>query len=387
MGQNRCDTITLENYGTFPRQVTTLRTTGNGIVTEPALPLQIGPGEQVDVVVCRTSDVAGIERDTLIIGDSWLQRTVWAIEIDVRDDQEGPDITGSVDPCSTSVDVTIADDRPFDFGIESIRVMDEILENCTVEVRTTGVARSTYRIEITDPFFDAVYGFEAVDSAGNFSRTIDTIPGFTLAIDDEAGEFSSRRLPGVPLGEVVCETITLSNYGSRPQIIRDVLVLGNVRFSIPQHQFTITVPPGGTAPLTICYEPVVADTMPDLDTLVFLHGCVDKRLEVSSNGAEVAYQGLTRCDVPVEVNVERLASPILVMPQPADDALTLVLGEQTEALMVRMVDLQGADVLSASWSGAPTRSVQLDVSQIAAGTYGLFVRSDAGTMTTLVIFR
>jgi len=387
IGQNRCDTVTLENYGLFPHDVTILRTTGSGIVTEPALPVQIGPGEKVNVVICRTSDMAGIELDTLIIGDTCLERTIWAIEIDVRDDQIGPDITGNVDPCSTSVDVTIADDRPFDFGIESIRVMDEVLENCTVEARTTGVARSTFRIDILDPFFDAVYGFEAVDSAGNRSQTIDTIPGFTLAIDDEAGEFSSRRLPGVPLGEVVCETITLTNYGTRPQVIRDVIVAGNVRFSIPQHQFTITVPPGGSAPLTVCYEPVIADTVPDIDTLIFLHGCVDKQLEVRSNGAQVAYQGLTRCDVPLEVTVERLASPLLVMPQPADDALTIVLGDETEALMVRVVDLQGAEVLSATWSGAPTRSAQLDLSEIAAGTYGLFVRSDAGTSRTLIIVR
>ena len=387
IGQNRCDTVTLENYGLFAREVTILRTTGKGVITEPALPLTLSPGDQVDVVICRTSDVGGIELDTLIIGDTCGERTVWAVEIDVRDDQLGPDITGNVDPCSTSVDVTIADDRPFDFGIESIRVMNEVLENCTVEERTTGVARSTYRIDILDPFQDAVYGFEAVDSAGNTSQTIDTIPGFTLAINDEAGEFSSRRLPGIPLGEVVCETITLTNYGSRDQVIRDVLVLGNLRFSIPQHQFTITIPPGGSAPLTICYEPVIADTIPDVDTLVFLHGCVDKRLEVKANGSEVIYQGLTRCDVPVEVNVARLPTPIMVMPQPADDVLTLVLGDKTEALMVRVVDLQGAEVLSADWSGAPTQSVQLNVSQIAAGTYGLFVRSDTGTYRTMVIVR
>ncbi len=385
IGQNRCDTVTLQNYGRFPRTITSMRTTGKGTITEPPLPVTLPPGMMVDVIVCRTSDSAGIERDTLIIGDTCLERSVMAVEIDVRDDREGPDVTGAVDPCSTSVVVTVADDRPFDFGLRSVRVMTEVLQNCTVEQRTTSVARETYLIQITDPFQDAVYGFEAVDSADNRTQTIDTIPGFTLAINGEGGSFSSRSMSEVTLGSVRCDTITLTNYGSRPQVLRDVLVAGNVRFSVPQHQFAIVVPPGGSAPLVVCYEPRDADEDPDLDTLIFLHGCADKRLEVSANGSPVVFQGLTRCDVPVELNVERLSSTLTVMPQPATDVLTLVLGQASTSIHVRLVDLQGADVLAASWTGDPTRSVRLDLSPVASGTYGLVVRSDTGTARTIVV--
>lgn len=385
IGQNRCDTIVLENYGLYTRTITSLRTTGKGLVTQPALPLSVDPGDRVEVIVCRTLDVGGLDLDTLFVGDSCRERAVLAVEIDVKDDRDSPEISAEIDPCSTTVNVTIADDRPYDFGLKSIRVMDEIQRNCAVVLNAESVARTTYTVTITDPFNDAIYGFEAIDSADNSRQYIDTISGFTLAIAGSTGPVSTHRLPSTTLGTYVCDTVMLSNYGLQPQVVTDVFVRRNTLFSLPQHQFAITIPPGDSAPLIICYEPRVADTIPDLDTLVFFDGCASKSLEVAGTGLPVELQGLSRCDLPVDIRVDQLARPMTVFPQPARDQLTMVFSESVQSASVQMVSISGDVVRSDAWAGDPTNSMSMALHGVAAGAYLLIVETSKGVHYQTVI--
>lgn len=385
IGQNRCDTILLENYGLYTRTITTLRTTGKGVVTQPAVPFSIDPGDRVEVVVCRTLDVGGIDVDTLFIGDSCRERAVLAVEIDVKDDRDSPEITADVDPCSTTVTVTIADERPYDFGLKTIRVMDEVLQNCVVVVNTESVARTTYTVTITDPFDDAIFGFEAIDSADNRTQFVDTLPGFTLMVAGSTNRATKHRLPLTTLGDYSCDTIQLTNYGLRPLVIPTVLVRGNVQFSLPQHQFPITIPPADSAPLTICYEPRAADSIPDLDTLVFVQGCSAREVEVSGLGLPIELQGLSRCDVPVDIRVDQLSRPMTIFPQPATDHVTLVFSHAVATATVRILSMMGAIVRTDFWQGAPTQSMMLSVQGIASGSYLLVVHTTEGAFYQTVI--
>jgi hypothetical protein len=285
------------------------------------------------------------------------------------------------------VDVAVADERAFDFGLMTVRILDSVLQNCTVERRTESVPRNTYKVTILDPFEDAIYGFEAIDSASNVTRQIDTVPGFTLAIAGERGELSSTTIPEVPVGSVVCDTVWLSNYGSRTQNVRSVFVRLNVRFSLPPSQFEIVIPPGEQRPLAICYEPIAADESPDLDTLEFIYGCSVKRHTLSATGGEVVYSGLSRCNVPVEVSVERIPSAMVLMPSPAEDHVTIVLKDETDHASVRLVSMQGETVSTWNWVGVATRSLLLDLHEIAAGTYGVVVEHRRGTATSLLLVR
>lgn len=387
IGQNRCDTIVLENYGLYTHTITSLRTSGKGVVTTPSVPFNLAPGKRAEVIVCRTLDVGGLDIDTLFIGDSCLERAVLAVEIDVKDDKDSPSITATVDPCSTKVDVVIADDRAYDFGLKTIRVMDEILQNCTIEQRTSTVAVSTYQVTITDPFADAIYGFEAIDSADNARQFVDTIPGFTLSIAGSTTPVSSHRLPTTPLGTYVCDTIEIANYGLQTQVLYGVYVRSNVLFSLPQHQFAITIEPGETAPLIICYEPRIADTIPDRDTLVFIHGCSNKLLEVVGNGTPQELAGLSRCDVAVNIQTTKLPRPMVVMPQPADDQVTILLDQATTSASVQLVAVDGSTVLTESWQGTATRSLLLPLRHIASGMYVLVVHTPEGVSREPLIVR
>lgn len=385
--QQRCDSIVIENYGNHVQSITSLRTASGRPVTSPAVPFDLNPGEQITVVLCTYYDIQGRYNDTLVIGNACLERNILEIRYDVRTDEESPSVTGNSDPCSTSVEVAVADDRAFDFGLVSVRVIDSVVQNCTVTEISSSVPRNTYTISIIDPFDDAIYGFEAVDSAGNITRQIDTVPGFTLAIAGERGTLSSTSADPTPVGTVHCDTIWLSNYGSRPQVVRDIFVRNNLRFSLPASQFTITIPPGEQRPLIYCFEPIQADEIPDLDTLEFIYGCNVKRHALSGTGEAVIYSGLSRCDVPVDLNVIRTSTPLIHFPQPADHDLTLVLPEPTDRATVRLVTLGGETVLERSWKGASTTSLLLDLADISAGTYGIVVESASGTATSVVIVR
>ncbi len=385
--QQRCDSITIENYGGFVQSITSMRTTSGATITAPTVPFDLDPGQQITITVCTNYDVEGIYHDTLIIGNDCLERNVLDIRYDVRTDKEAPSVTGNSDPCSTSVEVAVADDRDFDFGLVSARVLDSVLFNCTVTEQTSSVERNTYLVSIIDPFEDAIFGFEAVDSAGNVTYQIDTVAGFTLSIAGEKGEISSTTADTTELGLVQCDTIILSNYGSRPQVVRDIFVRSNLRFSLPASQFTITIPPGEQRPLVYCYEPVVVDETPDTDTLEFIYGCSVKRHILFGMAEEVVFSGLSRCDVPVELSVTRVNGQVVHYPQPAEETVTLVLPRTTEFATVRLVSLQGETVLQRSWRGQATTSLLLDVAEVAAGTYGLSVEFSSGTATSVVIIR
>jgi hypothetical protein len=385
--QFRCDTVTLENYGSFRRTITSLRTTSGATITEPSAPFDIEPGQFIDVVLCRQYDVEGLAVDTLIIGDTCIDRPVMVIRYEVRNDDEAPSITENADACSTAVIVDIADDRDFDFGLMTVQVLEPVLRNCTVEMVTQSVPRNTFKVTVIDPFADAIYGFLAIDSAGNTSQSIDTLPGFTLEINGDRSAWSASTAPETPVGSVTCDTIWLSNYGSRPQVVRDIFIRWNTRFSMPGSQFSIVIPPGEQRPLIYCYEPVRSTEEADLDTLEFIYGCNVKRHALSGTGSEVVYSGLSRCNVPVEVIVSRLSSPITLMPSPADDHVTIVLETPTDHAAVRLVSLQGETVLDLSWSGDATNSLLLDVTTIAAGMYGVVVDHDHGTATSVLVVR
>jgi hypothetical protein len=387
ISRRRCDTIVIENYGQFPHTVTELSTALGAEITEPALPFTLAPGEQTDVVICRTFTTAGLQYDTLLIGDTCLLRPSSIMEFNVRDDQEAPEITGAVDKCSTTVDVLIADNRAFDFGIASLTVLHDVFVNCTIDTVVESVPFARYTIHILDPLQDAIFGFEAVDSAGNRRVWIDTVGGFTLAISGEAGLFSSRSMPSVALGEVTCDTITITNYGLTRQIITEVFVRANVRFSTPRSQFPIVIEPGASAPLTLCYEPRVADGAADIDTVDFVHGCLVRAMEVQATGETVQYQGLSRCDLPVMVTVDQLGGVPLLMPNPAQDEVTIVLPKETDQLRVRVVDVSGRIVIDRSWSGESSASFLVELRDIGTGTYGVILEQDHQTHRMMLVIQ
>ncbi len=383
----RCDTVLIENYGQTAHAITALSTALGATITEPMLPRVVQPGETVAVVICSQIESIGVAEDTLYIGDTCVRRAAYRLLVDVRADTEPPYTVLSAAPCDSNHVLVVGDDRDLDYGILFTSVIDASLVNCTVEPVSQSVQVHRYTVVVQDPLHDAIYGIMAEDSAGNRREIYDTIPGFTLAIVDEQGWFSSVPLGSTPLGEVMCDSVWLSNYGYFDQTVSSVFVYRNLLFSVPAHQLPITIPPGGRVPLMVCYEPLVVNGQTDLDTLAFSNGCLAKLLEVASNAQAVTFQGLSRCDVPVFANTTSITNRLLTMPLPATDVLYIRTKTPTTALTLDVVDVQGALISRRTWRGGASSDFQLDVRHMAQGTYLLIAVHDGGTETSSVVVR
>lgn len=387
VGRGRCDSIVLHNYGAWPQKISTLRFTSGAVVDLSAVPPVIAPGAQVTIRYCRRVDEEGERMDTLLIGDTCLVRPVVAIDVQARMDRSKPTVATATDPCSTNVTMTVTERSDADFGLENVTIMTDVLRNCTAEIRTTAADEIRYVITVTDPFEDAIYGVDAVDSAGNREVFIDTIPGFTLSFLGERGRTTTFPYPVSPVGGRHCRDVAVRNYGMRSITLDEARLDLNIRFSVPQHQFPIIVPPGEERFLTVCYEPVVAaDSVNDVDTMRFRFGCNEKNISVLGGGSVVVFEGVSGCNVPLNTNVWK-ANQMAVSPQPAADAVVLALRNSVDEATVRIVDVTGGEIARYAYKGPSTKALSVSVGEIPDGTYVCLVDHNQGTTSAVIVIR
>ncbi|CAN5466400.1 hypothetical protein BH10BAC6_BH10BAC6_14910 [soil metagenome] len=378
VGRGRCDTVTIVNYGAYPHTIDTISFGVHSIsVVGGTMPYRLNPGDSLRLAYCATYTIPGLNDDTLKIGDKCLVRPIQHIAVDVRLDNTPPKITADVDACSTLVNVSITETEQSDFGLDTIAIAYNLLQNCTLVVTDSTASRFRFAITILDPFADAIWGVFAVDSAGNRSIRLDTIPGFTLSIASSGGGGSSVNYGEVDLGTMDCKNISIENTGIFSITIPTVIIRGNIRYSIPAHQLPLTLAPKTSAVLIVCFEPVRVDLEPVRDTIVFSKGCAEKELALEGSGKAVGYDGISRCNMPVGVSVIGIPSapPLLASPLPASNSVTIVLSQPTEACTVRIIDAVGADAATFTWKGMATQALILDVASLPDGIYTCVVRS------------
>jgi len=387
--RERCDSFEIENYGLYPHTITSARFKGASTVSSPQSPFTMLPGERLMVRFCRTGTAEQIVSDTLILGDTCVERSALIAVFDEQLDKSGPKVQAEMDVCSTRVDVVINDNVGSDLGLRSARVLDSVVVNCIVTITDSADLEQKYRIDVIDPYLDAIYGFEAVDSADNVTLTIDTIPGFMLSVNGNLAPVYSIDFGACSIGVLTCDTINLMNSGISPILLSYIYVQQNVLFSLPQQQFSIDVRPlGGRASLIACFEPKVADTTLELsDTLELRQGCLVRKIALLGRGKGLIYSGISRCNTPVESTTQRILGGVVAIPQPARENVTLVLERSTSAATVRLVDVSGVTVLERSWSGEPTMAIILDVTGLRPGAYGCRITTDSAILSTMCIIR
>jgi len=383
LGRARCDSIVLENYGKHPQTIQSVRlTSGRPLILSAPLPLTINSGEEVVVEYCRAEMTEGQTLDTLIIGDSCKVRSVVEFRTQVVVDRDAPTVEAAIDACSTRVEANIRDDRPSDFGLRNVTVLVDSLVNCVIGANADS---TTYTVTVVDPYRDAIWGIEAVDSADNVTTILDTIPGFTVEFITSSSP-NIHIMDDVAIGEVGCDTIRVQNTGLFPVTIADVRLERNVQFSMPLSQFPFTVEPGMTGGLEICYMPVIADTILRRDTIHILWGCIDKDLAVAAEGIERKLLGISRCEVDVDTRI-RIGryGELGIVPQPAASELTLVLPREVTQADVVLLDIRGMTALNVSYSGATTDGLLLDVSNLAPGVYNCIIRTGESAFSQVLV--
>jgi photosystem II stability/assembly factor-like uncharacterized protein len=123
-----------------------------------------------------------------------------------------------------------------------------------------------------------------------------------------------------------CRTIRIKNISEHPYNISDILVFNNIAFSIPQHQFPIQLEPYQTRELTICYYPT--ELGKQWDTLLLGDNCSPHYVFLDGIGISNVYDGSSRCNVPIELQTEKLAGKYFMkvdapFPNPSSYYLTI----------------------------------------------------------------
>jgi hypothetical protein len=387
VGRERCDSIEIENYGKYPRTFT-VSFTGVTRVATPQ-PLTLNPGERRMLRYCRAGTAPQITLDTLVFADSCLRRPVAEMTFDERLDDKGPQVQRDPDPCYSTTLVTISDERSSDLGLQSARILDSVLVNCTVDTLLNEVLERQYAIRALDTYADVIYGFEAIDSIGNVTRVIDTIPGFSMSIGGALDPVVRHSFDTTIIGSVSCDTIPLKNFGISALSVENVFLRGNTLFSAPQAQFSLSVAAnGGTSALIVCFSPIIGDTSKTFsDTIDFNVNCRLRRLILTGVGRSAVFSGLSRCDAPVTV-VARKLKGALVTPQPASDRLTVTFDEaDVRSATIRLVELTGIVRWERSWSGEPTRALEIDCSDVPNGLYSCQITTTRTQAVPVLIAR
>lgn len=285
-------------------------------------------------------------------------------------DHDAPAIVVSTDSCLTSVTVIFTDSLSTDSGIGKVSIREQL--NCSVTLDTSRKpALLTAVVTTNNPQLDVVYALEVADNKGNVRYVRDTLQGFTLRFLPTDRE--SVPWPDGILTQRTCDSIRLYNAGLLPYTVTEAYFGDNTMFSCPLLQFPLTLAPGDSAALLVCFSPA-ADTL-YRDTLSVKHHCQLITLPVYGRGIPIVIDQIadTRCGIRVHVgSSEASLRPPVVYPNPATDHLTLQFGLAVRStVVIRMSDITGFSPveLPPMPYSTGTYDVELDVSHLETGLY------------------
>ncbi len=109
----------------------------------------------------------------------------------------------------------------------------------------------------------------------------------------------------VGLHELKCLPARIKNVTDQPFTITDAYVYRNIFFSIPQSQFPLTILPGETVDMDICYSP--GELGPDRDTVLIGDVCSPHKIPLAAVGGPNMLYGTGRCNQPVMITSTQIA--------------------------------------------------------------------------------
>ncbi len=393
-----CRTITIENYGRFPRRIENLEAIpalGPVIISEMMFPLTLQPGGRVELLVCFEG---ALDRDTTIrlqLADSCISRIVAVVPLVVGVDTTAPMISLNRLFCDPALEIVVDEGGEFYSGIRELAI--DMLKNCTAEIApfddTVPVRTASLRLIHDDPREDMIYRITVRDAMGNVRVFADTIGGFTLALPDASGGSRALRLGGEwDAGLMVatsrqCDSIELRNYGLRPLRLETGHLAGNLRFSIPPSQFPLVIPPQSSVYLQVCLDGVLNGLQ--LDTLTLESGClVNDRIAMKFDVRALSGQGSDQCGTVVGFTRFGPAKrTFLTVPVPnpitAGTASIDIGLAWDQRVRLDLFDLSGvlvAEILRENELGAGIHRIRLDLPQLPAGEYFCRMVTDRGEM-------
>jgi hypothetical protein len=400
-GMQFCRRITLRNYGTFSQHVTGLRFDRQmaGLsITGPAFPVDIPPGESRDFSVCfqHVGDTALMVE--LSVDNGCQLRPLVALPLLSGNDQQPPILTRQSRECEGSQIIRISEPWALNSGVSDItykvkKNAQPILNPAEEFLPAKDVTLTLQRI---DPRQDMIYDVIITDYVGNKIEISDTVQGFTLAVETRNGDQLGievnrpREYQELVLGEQVCDTIYLRNYGGLPLTLHRPRILGSLQYSIPPEQFPISLAVNERRGLAICVRPNYVGEL--LDTFAVEFEC-DGLMELVELHALVAPQiagASDLCGNRLYFEIDGFVKKsFLAVPTPnptVNGTTTITVGlSQSQPVSLQLYDALGAEVRRMFQQTQLPRGVtriEAQLSDLPSGLYYLRMQTASGEMMT-----
>ncbi|TAL68652.1 MAG: T9SS type A sorting domain-containing protein [Bacteroidetes bacterium] len=344
IGKQFCYPVVIENYGKHRQNINDLILKNNNFSIIYNTPKIINPGETDTVMICFSSPVDTVLIDTLsIVGDCGI-RKIQAFNLSLWGDSNKPAVKMNTDPCNKVINITVSDSTGGDFGLASVDIIDTV--NCLVTIDNYLPQYENFRIEVIDQCKDAIYHLVATDSAGFVSDIIDTIQGFTIAFPDINPAAKTFEFDCTKVGIVNCQKLRISNTGLLPFTFdRNMFISHNIIFSIPQSNIPLTLNPGSSEFIDICFAPYYSYSDVQRDTFVLEFNCISKEIYLSGIAVPEITASKSNCNIPVIFTLNEI--PLFTFlgqnyPNPTEDNVSVKFGVEDEGLTsIRLFDLFG----------------------------------------------
>jgi IgGFc binding protein len=346
VSKEKCIQIELTNYGKFFHKVRLLETKLDPVsslrtVTSDQV-VDLSAGEAKDFEICFTFDHGGVFNDTIVIGDDCYSKVI-IVTTKVGDDDTPPVFTSSSDPCGTKVTIMIEEEGDLNFGMKKFDVL--VSENCDIDAIKTELMKYELSVTVADPYQDAIYSIRATDNSDNTSEYTDTIPGFTLALNDDLDKKIHIEFGELPVGNKYCDSVELTNYGMFDFVLDKPYVSENEYFSLTTHQYPLIIPSGESRKLTVCVKLNNINQEDMFDELIMEFNCVELRISLGGTAVEHVFDGETPCGSALKLKMLALPKEVMlgdVYPNPAKEKISSIIGLPEDAkVMIRVFDLHG----------------------------------------------
>lgn len=376
-GRNVCFQLPLVNYGAFPQRIDSVIFLGRHINLTTALPIVLQSGERRTVEYCLRTLRSGVFSDTLALSDGCTARPILAIRVEAFADTQEPNVTETVGDCERSIEYRASDNRRFDSGVDSVKVLTTT--NCTVQTQRRADGTVHIQISLPNRRNDASYRIAVSDSSGNVRILERQVPGFRVRIS-LAGAIVSAAAPilvsGATAQVLTCATLRVENLSAYPLQLDGLRLTGNIIFSLPPSELPFFVAAGETKPLHICFAPNVVASF--RDTLVLEKFCERENIAIVGTAIEGALEALSRCNALVRLSPRRTVTALRasLSPQPASDVVALDITPLTadapseERVIVRFFDIYGAERQTSRHTlSAQLSPLSIPITNLPAGQY------------------
>ena len=384
-GVKYCRSVMIENYGGSPQTISRIDVEsilGSAVELLAELPMTLLPGEKREISICSAGMLDTTVDATIHLFSDCGSRTVAIVPVVGRIDTTAPSLLQQQTPCGDDVTITFSEGTGS--GIQEFTLIDSI--NCIVTSTPAGSVYPTSSLEVTlhrrDPRQDMIYEVRLVDRVGNSIVHRDTIGGFTVAAVDYAGDTVGIRYDRTLASDSItvqvnrCDSIVLSNYGSRPLPVSNIRMRGNISFSIPPAQLPLVIPPHGRRVVQLCIQGLGDTTM--IDTVVISNGCgLLEEVRVTAEVVILRGTGADICNNAISVEQHAPSKRTFLqppVPNPAAGAVASVdIGMATDDVVAFEIYQSNGEpaltVLRSVRLEAGLNRVTFDISGLDAGVY------------------